>query len=39
MRKRKTVRAYKDRRVFTNTADKTKAVNVRPMIMRGGFRL
>lgn len=39
MRKRRSVRAYKDKRVFSNTADKTKAVNVRPMIMRGGFRL
>lgn len=39
MRKRRAVRAYKDRRVFSHTADKTKAVNVRPMIMRGGFRL
>lgn len=33
------VRVNKDRKVFTHTADKTKAVNVRPMTMRGGFRL
>lgn len=37
--KRKPVRVYKDRKVFAQTADKTKAVNVRPMTMRGGFRL
>lgn len=38
-KKRKPVRVNKDRKVFSNTADKTKAVNVRPMTMRGGFRL
>lgn len=36
---RRRVRVRKDRRVFSQTADKTKAVNVRPMTMRGGFRL
>lgn len=36
---RKTVRVNKDRKVFSNTADKTKAVNVRPITTRGGFRL
>lgn len=28
----------KDARVFKSTYDKTKAVNIRPTIMRGGFR-
>lgn len=39
MKKRKPVRVNKDRTIFSNTADKTKAVNVKPMTMRGGFRL
>ena len=39
MRRRKTYR-QKDKRIFRNTADKTKAVNVvTPTLMRGGFRL
>ena len=38
-KKRTPVRVNKDRQVFAHTADKTKAVNVRPMTMRGGFRL
>lgn len=29
----------KDKKVFQHTADKTKKVNVQPMIMRGGYRL
>lgn len=29
----------KDRRVFRQTANKTVAANVKPMIMRGGYRL
>lgn len=38
--KRKRTRIYKDRKVFTHTADRTKAVNViTPTVMRGGFRL
>lgn len=28
-----------DRRRFIKTADRTKFINIRPMIMRGGFRL
>lgn len=29
----------KDKKVFQNTADKTKKINVKPSIMRGGIRL
>ena len=29
----------KDKKVFQNTADKTKKINVKPTIMRGGIRL
>lgn len=32
-------RKRSDRKFFRRTADKVKSVNVRPMIMRGGFRL
>lgn len=38
MRRKPTSRG-KDCRVFRQTADRTKAVNVRPVVMRGGFRL
>lgn len=27
------------RRLFRKTADKTKNINVKPMLMRGGFRM
>lgn len=37
--RRKPTNRGKDGRIFRQTADKTKAVNVRPTIMRGGFRL
>lgn len=37
--RRKPTNRGKDRRVFRQTADRTKAVNVRPVVMRGGFRL
>lgn len=37
--KRKPVNKSVDKKVFTNTADKTKAINVKPVIMRGGTRL
>ena len=36
---RKRLSRGKDRRVFSQTADKTKRVNVRPVVTRGGFRL
>lgn len=28
-----------DRRVFASTADRSKLINVKPIIMRGGIRL
>lgn len=33
------VRKSKDRRIFSRTASKTKAINVTPKLMRGGIRL
>lgn len=39
MAKRKKMKPKKDRKVFTNTAKKTKSMNVAPKIMRGGTRL
>lgn len=39
MAKRSKVKKSKDTRVFTQTAKKTKAVNVSPKSMRGGTRL
>lgn len=29
----------RDRKIFRKTADKTKTVNVKPMLFRGGIRL
>lgn len=29
----------KDRNIFRKTADKTKTLNVKPMLFRGGIRL
>ena len=29
----------KDRRVFRQTANKTRLVNIKPVVMRGGIRL
>lgn len=38
--KRRRLPRGKDRRVFRNTVDKTKSINVyKPTLMRGGFRL
>lgn len=38
--KRKRLNRGKDKRVFRNTVDKTKYVNVfKPTLLRGGFRL
>ena len=39
MRHRSKVKPSKDKRVFTQTAKKTKAINVTPKNMRGGIRL
>lgn len=36
---RKRVNKRKDQRIFKKTANKTKAINVNPKIMRGGIRL
>lgn len=39
MSNRAPVKPSKDKKVFTHTADKTKKINVSPIIMRGGTRL
>lgn len=39
MKRRPVKNIKKDMRKFTKTADKTKAINVRPVFMRGGIRL
>ena len=39
MRHRSTVKPSRDIRFFSRTAKKTKKVNVRPKVMRGGIRL
>lgn len=36
--RRKSMKPRKDKRVFTNTADRTKVINVKPVIRRGGIR-
>lgn len=36
---RKKVRSSKDRRIFQNTAYRTKSINLRGTNMRGGIRL
>lgn len=37
--KRKAMRRSKDRKVFRNTAVKSKKINLAPRVMRGGIRL
>lgn len=37
MRKRMPKR--RDRKVFKTTANKTKTINIKPVVMRGGIRL
>lgn len=39
MAKRKPTKEKKDRKIFSRTAKKTKAINITPKIMRGGTRL
>lgn len=39
MSHRKRTYKPKDRRIFRNTAAKTKEINLAPKIMRGGIRL
>lgn len=36
---RKKMKKSKDKKIFANTANKTKAINVSPIIKRGGIRL
>lgn len=36
---RKAMRAGKDKKVFSNTAKKTRAMNIAPRVQRGGTRL
>lgn len=36
---RKNVSPKKDQVVFKHTADKTKKINIAPVLMRGGYRL
>lgn len=37
--KRSKMKSGKDRKVFTNAADKTKKINIKPVVARGGIRL
>lgn len=37
--KRKKLSRKGSRRLFKATADKTKSINVKPMLMRGGIRM
>lgn len=37
--KRSKVRKSKDKKIYSNTADKTKRINIAPTVMRGGTRL
>ena len=36
---RKRVSPSKDRKIFRKTADKSRLVNLKPVVMRGGIRL
>lgn len=35
----KKMKGKQDRKIFRKTADRTKKLNVRPLLMRGGIRL
>lgn len=37
--KRRKVNPRKDKKIFSNTARKTKDINIKPHVMRGGIRL
>lgn len=37
--RRMRVNRNRDRRYFSKTADRTKKINVKPVVMRGGIRL
>lgn len=39
MKRRKRVNKRKDKRIFNQTANKTKTINLMPMAARGGRRL
>nr|CDL65808.1 unnamed protein product [uncultured bacterium] len=39
MARRKKMKGKRDKRVFKQTANKTKAINISPKNMRGGTRL
>lgn len=39
MRHRKPVKIKKDKRIFRNTAMKTKQINIKPKTSRGGIQL
>lgn len=39
MSSRKKVRRSKDRKIFRKAADKVKAININPIVSRGGIRL
>lgn len=39
MAKRIKMKPRKDQKIFSNTAKKTKAININPKPMRGGIRL
>lgn len=39
MSHRKPTKPRKDHKIFTNTAKKTKKINVSPKVSRGGIRL
>lgn len=39
MAKRETMKPKKDQRVYTQTANKVKKINVKPKLSRGGIRL
>lgn len=36
---RRRTNRYKDKKVFARTADRSKSINVWPVLTRGGFRL
>lgn len=39
MAKRRRVKSGKDKKIFIKSADKTKKININPVVSRGGIRL
>lgn len=39
MSKRRKVKRGKDKKIFVRSADKTKKININPVVSRGGIRL